>query len=276
VFFQAIRPRCGPTTHILAVRSDHPFLDTRTFRRALVYGANRELLLSQGLLRGTPLPGFRVVSGPFQAPVVGVELPTYGYDSQIEPRPYDPRLGMALVLLAQGELKAAFEKQKKQAPKLTPIVLGHPADEMSRIACRGLAKDWKKIGVDCKLVEFAPGVFDDTEHQCDLAYLQLAAWEPVVDARRLFGAGGLAATENPAIQLALREIDASRDWQAVRQRLLTLHFLLHEDETVLPLWQTMDHFAYRRSLGGMTPGRLRLYQDVEQWQASPRLARSQP
>jgi peptide/nickel transport system substrate-binding protein len=266
----------GPTTHVLAVRSEHPFLSNREFRRALVYGANRELLLSQGLLRGTPLAGFRVISGPFPAPAPGIELPTYAYDTSIEPRPFDPRLGMALVLLAEGELKAAFEKQQKKAPVLTPIVLGHPGDETSRIACRGLARDWKRIGVECKLAEFPPGVFDDTEHQCDLVYLQLAAWEPIVDAVRLLGTGGLVPAQSAPIQLALREISTIRNWQQARERLVVLHRLVHEDMTVLPLWQTMDHFAYRRSLKGITPARLRLYQDVEQWQTATQLARSQP
>jgi hypothetical protein len=271
-----VAPYAGPTTHVLAVRSKHPFLGTGSFRRALLYGSNRELLLTQGLLRGTPLAGFRVVSGPFPAPVTGMELPTYGYDGEIEPRPYDPRLGIALASLAQGELKAAFEKQKKKAPTLTPLTLGHPADETSRIACRGLVKDWKRIGIECKLVEFPPGIFDDAEHKCDLVYLQLAAWEPVVDAGRLFGAGGLAPTENRAIQLALRELGAARNWQQVRERLVVLHRLVHEDATLLPLWQTIDHFAYRRTLHGFAPRRLELYQDVEQWRPAPALARSQP
>ena len=271
-----VAPYAGPTTHVVAFRSNYPFLSSGTFRRALVYGANRDVLLSQGLLRGASLPGFRLVSGPFPAPVTGMELPTYGYDERIEPRPYDPRLGMALVSLAQGELKAAFEKQQKKAPELTPLVLGHPADEISRIACRGLVKDWKRIGVECKLIEFKAGVFDDMDHQCDMVYLQLAAWEPVVDARRLFGAQGLAASENRAIQLAIRDIDQARNWQQVRERLVVLHRLVHEDATILPLWQTIDHFAYRRTLQGVTPRRLELYQDVEQWRAAPTLARSQP
>jgi tetratricopeptide (TPR) repeat protein len=271
-----VAPYAGPTTHVVAVRSHHPFLSSGTFRRALLYGANREVLLSQGLLRGASLAGFRVVSGPFPAPVTGMELPTYGYDERIEPRPCDPRLGMALVSLAQGELKAAFEKQQKKAPELTPLVLGHPADETSRIACRGLVKDWKRIGVECKLVEFKPGVFDDADHQCDLVYLQLAVWEPVVDARRLFEAQGLAPSANRAIQLALRDIDQARNWQQVRERLVVLHRLVHEDATILPLWQTIDHFAYRRTLQGITPRRLELYQDVEQWRATTALARSQP
>jgi ABC-type oligopeptide transport system substrate-binding subunit len=73
-----------------------------------------------------------------------------------------------------------------------------------------------------------------------------------------------------------REIETARNWQQARERLVVLHRLLHEDATVLPLWQTMDHFAYRRTLEGISARRLRLYQDVEQWQARPALARSQP
>ncbi|MBW8883453.1 MAG: hypothetical protein JF612_01470 [Planctomycetia bacterium] len=271
-----VAPYAGPTTHVLAVRSNHPFLTNASFRRALLYGANRELLLNQGLLRGATLPGFRLVSAPFPAPVSGLELPIYGYDEQIQPREFDPRLGMALVSLAEGELKAGFEKQKKEAPKLTPLTLGYPADEMSRVACRGLVKDWKRIGVECKLLEFPPGVFDDVKHQCDLAYLQLTAWEPIVDARRLFGPGGLTPTDDEHILLALRQLDSARNWQEARQRLLVLHRLLFADSTLLPLWQTIDHFAYRRTLQGITPRRLSLYQDVEQWQVRPSLARSQP
>ncbi|HEY2414001.1 MAG TPA: ABC transporter substrate-binding protein [Pirellulaceae bacterium] len=272
----AVAAYAGPTTHALAARSQHPYLTSATFRRALLYGSNRELLLSQGLMRGAPLAGFRVVSGPFPAPVTGMELPTYGYDAKVEPRAFDPRLAIALVGLAENELKAKFEKQQKAAPKLTPLVLGHPADEVSRIACRGFVKDWKRIGVECKLMEFAPGKFDDGDHKCDLVYLQLQAWEPVVDARRLFGPDGLVPSSDEHIQLALRNLQAARNWQQVRERLIVLHRLVHEDVSIFPLWQTFDHFAYRRSLEGLKGSRLSLYQDVERWQVGSRLAKGQP
>jgi len=272
----AVATYAGPTTHVLAVRSQHPYLTSATFRRALLYASNREVLLSQGLTRGAPLAGFRVVSGPFPAPVAGMELPTYGYDAKVEPRTCDPRLAMALVALAENELKSKFEKQELAAPKLTAIVLGYPADEMSRIACRGLVKDWKRIGVDCKLSEFPPGKFDDSEHKCDLVYLQLQAWEPVVDAMRLLGPGGLAPSNDEHIQLALRNLQASRNWQQVRERLVVLHRLIHENVSILPLWQTFDHFAYRRSLKGVNGPRLSLYQDVERWQVGLQSTRGEP
>src|SRR5205085_8925758 len=100
--------------------------------------------------------------------------------------------------------------------------------------------------------------------------------EPIIDAGRLFGPGGLAPTENDHILLGLRQVEVAGNWQVARPRLLDLHRLLHEDATVLPLWQTFDYFAYRRTLQGMSPRRLQLYQDVEQWQATPALARSHP
>jgi len=227
-------------------------------------------------MRGAPIAGFRVVSGAFPAPVTGMELPTYGYDAKIEPRAFDPRLAIALVGLAENELKSQFEKLQKSAPKLTPLVLGHPADEVSKIACRGFVKDWKRIGVECKLVEFAPGKFDDGDHKCDLVYLQLQAWEPVVDAMRLFGPNGLVPSSDEHIQLALRNLLAARNWQQVRERLVVLHRLVHEDVSILPLWQTFDHFAYRRSLEGLQGSRLSLYQDVERWQVGSRLAKGPP
>ena len=65
-------------------------------------------------------------------------------------------------------------------------------------------------------------------------------------------------------------------WRQVRERLVVLHRLLHEDATILPLWQTIEHFAYRRTLQGLSANRLSLYQDFEQWRRAPALARSQP
>jgi ABC-type transport system substrate-binding protein len=260
----------------LAVRSDEPYLQSATFRRALLYAANRELLLSQGLLRGATLPGCRVVSSPFPAPSQGQELPTYAYDERIEPRAYDPPLAKALVLLSENELRSAYQKQEKPAPKRRPLLLGHPADEVSRIACRGLARDWKRIGVEAKLVEFPAGVFDDPKHECDLVYLQLAAWEPLIDAARLFGPAGLVPATSPAIQLLLREIEAAPNWPEARRRLTALHRLVHEDVTVLPLWQTLDHYAFRRGSLPANARRLTLYQDIDEWRPSTSVARAEP
>jgi ABC-type transport system substrate-binding protein len=242
----------------------------------LLYGCNREVILHQGLLRGKPLAGARVVSGPFPASAASLNLSAYGYDEQVEPRPYDPRLGFTLRVLSQGEIKGAYEKLKKPVPALTPLLLGHPADETSRIVCRALVKQWKPIGVECKLVEFEPGVFDDTTGKCDLVYLQLAAWEPIVDAARLFGPEGPARSDSPFIQLTLRQLDRAQNWQEARGHLQQLHRLVHEDVALLPLFQTVDHYAYRRTLQSLSAARVTLYQDIDQWQLSTQVAEATP
>ena len=54
-----------PTVHMLVPCSDHPYLAERTFRRALVYGINREDILRGELLEGLESEGCRVLSGPF-------------------------------------------------------------------------------------------------------------------------------------------------------------------------------------------------------------------
>ena len=83
-------------------------------------------------------------------------------------------------------------------------------------------------------------------------------------------------SQRPFVQLTLRQLDQTQNWQQARDRLRRLHRLIHEDVALLPLYQTIDHFAYRRSLQGLAPARVTLYQDIDQWQASPQLAEARP
>jgi ABC-type transport system substrate-binding protein len=177
-----------------------------------------------------------------------------------------------LKAVAANELKSQFEKTGKPAPKLTPLTLGHPADEISRIACRALSRQWKTIGIDVNLIEFPPGVFIDQKAECDLVYTQGATWEPIVDAGRLFAPGGLTPVDNSYVNLMLRKVESARDWVEARQGLRDLHRQLHEDVSVIPLWQTFDFYAWRRSVQGIQDGQSSLYQTIGQWQVAPRLA----
>jgi len=253
-----------PTSHMLLLRDRHPYLANRTFRRGLVYGIDRQQILSQGLLRGQELPGFGVISAPFPAPFGSGDSQAYAYDKLIEPRPYDPRLALTLRLLSQNEVKSFFEKQQQQAPPLAPILLGHPADEVSRIACRAIARQWEAIGVKSKLREFPPGVVLDAD-ECDAVYVQAAVFEPIVDAGRLLGPDGLSPAKSAFVQLTLRQIERAANWQEARERFRQLHRLLHEDVTVIPLFQTFDYYAYRKSWTGLAAPRAGLYENIADW-----------
>jgi tetratricopeptide (TPR) repeat protein len=268
----AVVPYATPTTHVLIPSRENPFVGNRTFRRALLYGCNRELILHEGLLRGAKLDGYRVISAPFPAPVASGDSVAYGYDQRIGPRPYDARLAYTLRMLAERELKAEYEAKKQKPPQLKTLVLGHPADEVSRIACRALVKQWKLLEIGCELKEFPPGQFTDAKHECDLVYMQLATWEPIVDAGRLFSDDGLVPVASPFFRLTLRKLEGARNWLEARTRLEELHRLVHEDVTLIPLYQTFDYYAFRRTLHGLEVPRATLYQDVEQWQTSTQLA----
>ena len=265
-------PYMAPTSHFLAIRRTHPYLENRTFRRALVYGSNRQVILDQGLLRGSPLPGYRVISAPFPAPENASDARTYGYDENVSPRPFDPKLALILKILGEREVKANFERRHETAPPLAPLVLGHPSDEISKIACASLAKQWKAIKLDVKLKEFPPGVFLDPKGECDLVYVQAAAWEPVVDASRLFAPDGLFPAEMASVNLTLRQLEKARDWSSASRELRGLHRLLHEEVTIIPLWQTYDYFAYRSSVQGIPDKQVTLYQAIERWKIISRSA----
>ena len=258
-----------PTTHLIVVRQQSPYLANRTFRRSLVYGSDRETILRQTLLRGNSLPGYRVVSAPFPAPTGSGQGGAYGYDQRILPRPFDPRLALTLRVLGQREVKAIYDQREMKLPPLEQLTLAHPADETARIACRALAAQWKAIGVIVKLVELPPGQFIDADQKHDLFYVEACLPEPLVDAGRLLGTGGLAATDSNFIQLCLRQIDSSSNWQQARGHFQELHRLLHEDVTLIPLWQTYDHFAFRNGIQGIGQSPVTLYQNIEQWRLSP-------
>lgn len=263
-----------PTTHCLLVNRAHPYLENRTFRRALLYGCNREEIFRQVFLRDQSLPGWRVIGAPFPAPSNSGDNVAYGYDDLVAPRPYDPRLSLVLKILTQQQLKIQAERKMAPVPKWRPLVLGHPADEASRLACNALVQQWQVIGIECKLQEFPVGTYLDPDSKCDLTYVQLATWEPLVDAARLFGDEGLNPTDNTYIRLAIKQIEQASNWQQVRQRMQQLHLQLHEDVTILPLWQTYDYYAFRQGFTALESNRATLYQNVQQWQPVSRLARN--
>ncbi|MFN0020948.1 MAG: ABC transporter substrate-binding protein [Pirellulaceae bacterium] len=262
-----------PTTHLLTISRKHPYLQNAEFRRALVYGCNREAILNKGLMKDAKLPGFRTVSGPFPAPVDAADALCYGYDNSLEAMPYEPRLAMILKAMATRLLKSQAEKLMQKPPELTPLVLGHPNDEVSRLACRALGRQWDAIGIKSKLIEFPPGVFVDEKGECDLVYVQAATWEPATDAARLFASWGLNPANNTYVSLELRNIENAKDWREARNALLKLHRLVYDDVTVIPLYQTFDYYAYRKSVKGIVEGPATLstlYQNIEKWQAAPR------
>jgi ABC-type oligopeptide transport system substrate-binding subunit len=102
----------------------------------------------------------------------------------------------------------------------------------------------------------------------DLLYAELAVWEPVVDARRLLGASGVAGRASGLMALALDELARSQNWNEARAQLNEIHRIAHYDLPVLPLWQTVNHLAARKAVAGIGANPVSLYQNVSAWRKS--------
>jgi tetratricopeptide (TPR) repeat protein len=254
-----------PTVHMLVPYSDHTYLSSLGFRRALLYSVNRETLLRDELLGGTETPGCQLISGPFPIGQTDKDPLAYAYNMSIPPFPYDRRLALMLVELAKKELTETAKKRKEPPPVLQPIRIGVPDFEAARTAAQAFVQQWQLLGVKAEVVILEQGVATCKRGEVDLLYMSAAIWEPATDAERLLGEDGVAASSNPYIVQALARLRTSRNWREVRQSLQDLHSLINAHLPVLPLWQIADSFAYREGVKGIGMRPLSLYQDLEKW-----------
>jgi ABC-type transport system substrate-binding protein len=253
-----------PTLHVLIADESHPYLASQDFRRAVLLAIQRERILHDELLGGRSVPGCRVVSGPFPPGSRAGDPLSYAYDETVSARQPAPELARLLATIVQRQLAAntAGGGAAVDAPRL---VLGHPAHEVARVACQAIAAQLELVGIACELKGLPPGMSRDPDGGCDLTYAEIVMCEPLVDARRLLGREGLAATSSPYVDQALRRLADASSWAEARQRLLELHRLCHHDLSVIPLWQITDFFAYHRRLRGVGESPVGLYQNVDQW-----------
>jgi hypothetical protein len=219
------------------------------------------------LLENLESEGCRVLSGPFPA---GLELNDplgYAYDMSIEPRRYEPPLAKLLLTLNEKQMKSMSQRRKEEMPKMTPIRLAFPPDNLSRVSCEAIRSQWELLDLEVQLVEMAVGqTFPEPDEDiADIVYVAAAVWEPVLDARRILGPEGLAGSEDQLVGLGLRRLEEARNWREVRDRLLDLHAITHHELPVLPLWQMVDSYAYRRDLIGVGSDIVSLYQNAGKW-----------
>jgi ABC-type transport system substrate-binding protein len=280
----------APTVHCLIPNLKKPLLARRSFRRALLYGLNREdILNNQLLLNSSPQAG-QVVSGPFPRGA-GVDDPLgYAYNESVQPFPYEPLQTLTFVDVARMELAAAAREaaapqpapgappaktppaapplKREDLPEIPPLVLVHPPHAIARVACRSIQRQLKMVKVQVTLRELPPGQALP-EGDFDLLYAELAMWEPVVDARRLLGPDGPSGGCSAHLDLALRQLAMCDNWKQARDKLLQIHEQAAADVAVLPLWQLTDYFAYQRGLEGIGKQPVSLYQNIESWRSPP-------
>lgn len=260
-----VEPYALPLIHCLVPNLDKPLLGNRNFRRALVYGINRETIVEQ-MLAGAEVPGCVVTSSPFPLSIGPNDPMGYASDDGVEPRPYDPRLSIALSNVSFTTFIDSKKGKATGMEKIPTLVLLHPDDEIARGACKSIKLQLKLAGITVKLREIKGPMPERIPDDVDLMYVELTTWEPVVDARRLLGEDGMGGRCSPYMSQALRELDEAVEWGKVRSCLHQVHRIAHCDVTIIPLWQVVEHFAYReRAVRGILARPVSLYQNIEQW-----------
>ena len=118
-----------------------------------------------------------------------------------------------------------------------------------------------------ELKELDPATAAGVLAEVDLLYVDLALWEPVVDAPRLLGAEGLASGCSSPMSQALGELAAATRWTDAVACLHRIDRVARNEVAVVPLWQLRDCFAYRKGFEGIKARTLSLYQNVRALEA---------
>ena len=260
-----------PTLHMLVPNYENVYLKRPSFRSALLYAIPRQAILDQLVLGKQEEPGCQVISGPFPIGFGDDDPLSYAYNTAITPRSYDPRTSVLLKKLTENELSVIYGRRDEKVPELKPLVLGHPPDQLIRMVCEAIVTQLKKVEIECTLKELPAGASTDPTGECDLVYLEVAMWEPVIDAERLLGGGRLITDSSQYLDQGLRRLKESQTWKDVRTNLLELHRWVNTEVTVLPLWQTANFFAYRKGVRNIGTNPATLYQNIEDWQLTPTL-----
>ena len=140
------------------------------------------------------------------------------------------------------------------------------------------------MGIEIETAEVLPSRLEAelrSGRRFDLAYRVLRCDEPVFEAGILLcpgydappGAGALAATASPEILQLLLRLERASEWPTARGLAIQIDRESRDELPVIPLWQLVDHYAWRDRLKGPAESANDLYQGLETWEITPWIAR---
>jgi peptide/nickel transport system substrate-binding protein len=277
--------------YFLVPNNQSKLSSNRVFRRGVVYALPRENMLNQLILLGRSFSGCDVLSGPFHSGFDRNDPMAYAYDGQIKPRTFDPALGATLIAMGWHLTELdAMDQQELAAESDHPlvdetqnddhktgvvdtsdsdtkrIVIVHADDailaSLADLICRSL----RTAGVHCESRRLASGESRPPANESWHLWLtDFTAREPIIDIFHMFGPTGLVTKPSAYVQQALNELAEVKRWSDARAVLNRLHELVHNELSVIPLWQLTNHYAYRRGLQGLSDNAMTLYQDIDLW-----------
>ena len=239
----------APTVHMLVVNPRSERLGQVLARRGLTHALNRHEVFTQ-LVGSDAAAAGAVLSGPFPG--------GFANDEDVVPRPWDPRLAIAL----WQPLRAA-DQEDVEPLALTMV---YPPSDIARRASRAMQQQLQlgELGIQLQLRQLTSAEVPDTA-TWDLRYVEWPAMQPIVDATRLLGPDGVAQLDSFSVRSALDRLAHAATMPDAEEALHEIHRAVHDSCWIIPLWQLDEFFVYHQSLAGVEDRPVTLYQSVEQW-----------
>lgn len=254
------------SVHVLLFNGERALLRRPEFRRAVQYALDRESTLRNHLRPQPDDLGSRRIDGLFPIGRSTDDPLGYAYDLAVPAVEYDPQRAYLLAALARS-----VEPDDGLGTAARPLVLRHPATATAARACRRIAAYLAAAGIvvdpQAAPVDRSPTHAADA----DLTYVTVTSVEPLVDAPRLLGPGGLVNLPSRALEVALDRLGRAETFAAARTHLFEIQRVLHDESLVVPLWQLSEYAATRSRLTLAPAGRAptATYQFVDQWRVEP-------
>jgi peptide/nickel transport system substrate-binding protein len=256
-----------PLIHMIALDGRNPVLRNRSLRRGLSYAIDRKSILEETVLKHAPREGDTVADGPFPRG-------SYADAPGIKPLEHNPALSAMLVAAARKELGTGPIELKFEYP-------GIPE---ARTAVPVIAEAFRFAGVRVELIERPESQLESelrAGRRFDLAFRAVRPDEPVLDAGPLLCPGYDAPPEMDALNSAtssrilqlLLQLERAVEASTARGLAIQIDREARDELPVLPLWQIVDHYAWRTRLKGPGETTTQLYKGIETWEIQPWIAR---
>lgn len=256
-----------PSLHMLALDGRNPALTNRTLRRAISYAIPRDLILGESLLGRPADAENRPMDGVFAAD-------SYANAPGVEPLGHNALLARMLVAAARKEMGTGPIRLR----------LEYPASPVARTAVPRIVEALRAAGLEIEPLERPESQLESElrgGRRFDLAYRASRCEEPVVDVGPLICPGydapsqtdALASVASPRILQLLLELEQAPEFPTARGIAIQIDRESRDELPVIPLWQIVDHYAWRSRLAGPPEQTTSLYDGIERWEIEPWFAR---
>ena len=253
--------------HVIALDGRNPALRSRALRRGLSYAVDRKGLLEENVLKSPVTDPNSVADGPFPKG-------SYADAPGVKPLEFQPWLARMLVAAARKEIGGGPIKLNFEYPAIPEV----------RTVVVKLAEAFRQAGLQIEPVEVPESTLEGqlrSGRRFDLAYRVCRCAEPIQDAGPLLCPGydappeadALASAASPRILQLLLQLERAPDWPTARGLAIQIDRESRDELPVVPLWQLVDHYAWRDRLKGPAAVSSELYRGIETWEIAPWVAK---